>query len=544
MNLVRDLVTLSLCLTLATRLHGADLIAPDLPVEQAVDHYVQSHLNERQVHPAPPADDGTLVRRTALDLQGRIPTIAEARKYIESTEVDKRLKLVDGLLASPDFSYQFRNQLDDLLMSGQKGNHNEWREYLLKAVRQNRTWDQMFRDMLIGNEDDPETKAATTFVRVRAKELDELTNETSTIFFGVNVSCAKCHDHPLVDDWKQDHYYGLASFFQRTYVTKKNVVAEKFAGEVKFKTTKGEDKVARLMFLTGTIVDEPVIDVSADERKMRDEEVKKQMQDDQAGPVTKPPFSPRAKLVEIALQSGNDQMFAKAIVNRVWAMFLGRGIVHPLDQMHSGNSASHPELLEWLTRDLINHKYDLRRLIRGIVLSQAYARSSEWSGSTASPSADLFAVALIRPLSPRQYSMSLRMASAAPETYKPESGGEEWQKRRDELERNCEGFAHQFEQPGENFQVGVDEALLFSNSPQVADDYLRDSSDRLIGAIRPETDKAKQITIAYWAILTRPPTGEELAACEQFLDKRSEPVAGLRQMVWALLTSPELRFNH
>jgi hypothetical protein len=390
MNLVRDLLTLSIALVLATRLHAADLIAPELPIEQAVDHYVQIHLTERQVHPAPPADDGTLMRRTVLDLQGRIPTITEAKKYIESTEPDKRLKLVDGLLVSPDFSYQFRNQLDDLLMSGQKGNQNEWREYLLKAVRQNRTWDQMFRDMLIGNEDDPETKAATTFVRVRAKELDELTNETSTIFFGVNVSCAKCHDHPLVDDWKQDHYYGLASFFQRTYVTKKNVVAEKFTGEVKFKTTKGEDKVARLMFLTGTTIEEPVIEVSAEDRKKQDEEVRKQTQNDKSGPAPKPPFSPRAKLVEIALQTGNDQLFARAIVNRIWAMFLGRGIVHPLDQMHSGNSASHPELLDWLARDLISHKYDLQRLVRGIVLSQAYARSSEWSGSTASPAADLF----------------------------------------------------------------------------------------------------------------------------------------------------------
>ena len=544
MNLVRDLSTLSIALILIGRAHAAELIAPDVPIEQAVDHYIQSRLSERQLHPAPIADDGTLVRRIALDLQGRIPTIAEARKYIESTEPDKRVKLVDALLASPDFPYQFRNQLDDLLMPGQKGNHNDWREYLLAAVRQNRSWDQMFRDMLVGNEDDTTIKPATTFVRVRARELDELTNETSTIFFGVNVSCAKCHDHPLVDDWKQDHYFGLASFFQRTYVTKKNQVAEKFTGEVKFKTTKGEDKIARLMFLTGTTVDEPVIEVSADERKKQDEEVKKQTQDDNAGPPPKPSFSPRAKLVEIALQTGNDQVFAKAIVNRVWAMYLGRGLVHPLDQMHSGNSASHPDLLDWLSRDLISHQYDLRRLVRGIVLSQAYSRSSEWSGSTEAPSADLFAVALIRPLSPRQYAMSLRIASAAPDTYKPESTGEEWAKRRDELERNCEGFSHQFEHPGENFQVGVDEALLFSNSTQVADDYLRDSSDRLVGAIRSEPDRTKQISTAYWATLTRPPTGEELIACEQFLEKRTEPVAGLRQMVWALLTSPELRFNH
>ena len=537
-------ITVSMVCLCGVSLQAAELAAPDLAIEQAIDQYIQARLSEQQVTPAPIADDCTLVRRTTLDLQGRIPTVAEARKFVDSTEADKRLKLVDSLLASPDFAYQFRNQLDNLLMGGQKGNHNEFREYLLKAVRQNRHWDQMFRDMLIGSEDDPEVKGATSFVRVRARELDELTNETSTVFFGVNVSCAKCHDHPLVEDWKQDHYFGLASFFQRTYVTKKNGLAEKFSGEVKFKTTKGVDKVAKMMFLTGTTIDEPVVEVSAEERKKQDEEVKKQTQDDKAGPAPIPPFSPREKLVEVALQTGNDQFFARAIVNRVWAMYLGRGLVHPLDQLHSGNPASHPELLDWLSRDLITHQFDLRRLVRGIVLSQAYARSSEWSGSTEPPAADLFAVALVRPLSPRQYSMSLRLASSNPDSYKPEVGGDEWQKRRDELERNAEGFANQFEWPGEYFQVGVDEALLFSNSPQFFDDYVRDSQDRLVGAIRQQPDKTAQITTAYWAALTRAPSAEEIAACNQYLEKRTEPVAGLRQMVWALLTSPELRFNH
>ncbi len=521
---------------------AAELVAPDLTIEQAIDHYVQARLTERQTQPAPTADDCTLVRRTSIDLQGRIPTVAETKRYVDSTESDKRVKLVDALLASPDFAYQLRNQLDTLLMSGQKGAPGEWREYLLKSVRQNRPWNQMFRDMLIGNDDDPDVKAATTFVRVRARELDELTNDTSSIFFGVNVSCAKCHDHPLVEDWKQDHYFGMASFFQRTYVTKKNGIAEKFSGEVKFKTTKGEDKVAKLMFLTGTTVEEPVVEVSAEEKKKQDEEVKKQTQDDKAGPPPAPPFSPRAKLVEVALQSGNDQFFARAIVNRVWAMYIGRGLVHPLDQMHSGNPASHPELLEWLSRDLIQHQFDLRRLVRGIVLSQTYARSSEWNGSTEPPAADLFAVALVRPLSPRQYSMSLRIASSSPEAYKPAT--EEWSKKRDELERNSEGFANQFELPGENFQVGVDEALLFSNSPQFADDYLRDSGDRLVGVIKAQADRSTQIATAYWSALSRAPSADEVAACEQFLAKRTEPVAGLRQMVWALLTSPELRFNH
>lgn len=541
MNLARRLSFLSF-LILGGNLIAAELVAPDFTIERAIDHYIQARLTERQAQPAQVADDCTLIRRTSLDLQGRIPTAAETKKFVESTESDKRVKLVDALLASPDFPYHFRNQLDTLLMSGQKGAPGEWREYLLKSARQNRPWSQMFRDMLTGNEDDPEVKGATTFVRVRARELDELTNDTSSIFFGVNVSCAKCHDHPLVEDWKQDHYFGMASFFQRTYVTKKNGIAEKFSGEVKFKTTKGEDKVAKLMFLTGTTIEEPVIEVSSEEKKKQDEEVKKQTQDDKAGPPPTPPFSPRSKLVEVALQSGNDQFFARAIVNRVWAMYIGRGLVHPLDQMHSGNPASHPELLDWLSRDLIQHQFDLRRLVRGIVLSQTYARSSEWNGSTEPPAADLFAVALVRPLSPRQYSMSLRIASSSPEAYKPAT--EEWSKKRDELERNSEGFANQFELPGENFQVGVDEALLFSNSPQFTDDYLRDSGDRLVGVIKTQADRSTQISTAYWSALSRAPSAEEVAACEQFLAKRAEPVAGLRQMVWALLTSPELRFNH
>lgn len=530
----------------ATQVIAAELKAPDLSVEAAIDDYIQQQLTARQIHAAPPCNDSSLIRRTTLDLAGRIPTAVESRQYVESTEKDKRASLIDRLMASPDFALHFRNQLDTMLMGGKKGNSGEFRDYLLRSVRQGRSWDQMFRDMLIGSEDDADIKPALTFVKSRVKELDEITNETSVIFFGVNVSCAKCHDHPLVGDWKQDHYFGMASFFQRTYQTKKNGLAEKFSGEVKFKTTKGEDKVAKFMFLTGATIDEPVVEVSADVRKQRDEEVKKQMQDDKAGPPSRPEFSPRTKLVELALKPENEPMFARNIVNRVWAMFIGRGLVHPLDQMHSGNPASHPDLLEWLTRDLIAHKYDLRRLIKGIVMSEVYARSSEWSGSTETPAPDHFAVALVRPLSPRQYALSLQIACERPDNIASQiADAEKWLKRREELDRQIEGVANQFELPGENFQVGVDEALLFANSPQFTENYLRDNPDRIVGVLKQQPDHATRIATAYWAILSRNPSPDEVAACEQYLAKRdTDQVAALRQMTWALLTSPELRFNH
>ncbi len=100
-------------------------------------------------------------------------------------------------------------------------------------------------------------------------------------------------------------------------------------------------------------------------------------------------------------------------MNRIWHRLFGQGLVMPLDQMHSANPPSHPELLAWLARDLADHGYDLKRLIRGLVLSRAYARGSRWEGSEP-PRPSLFAVALVRPLTPMQLATSLRLATVDP----------------------------------------------------------------------------------------------------------------------------------
>ena len=523
---------------------AAELLPEDMPIEQVIDRCIQQKLDERKGPSAPLADDSTILRRTTLDLAGRIPTLSEAQSYAASTAPDKRTKAVDRLMGSPDFAFHFRNCLEGLLSGGQRNSPGEWRDYLLKSVRLNRPWDQLFREMMTGNEEDPEIKPALNFLRTRARDLDQLTNDSSSLFFGVNVSCAKCHDHPLVDDWKQDHYYGMSSFFNRIYLTKMNVVAEKFSGDVKFKTTKGEEKVARIMFLTGATGDAPVIEKTAEQIKQENDEINRQTHDDKAGHPPRPEFSPRSKLVELALQADNNHFFARNAVNRIWALLMGRGLVHPLDQMHSANPASHPELLEWLSRDLVSHQYDLQRLIRGIVSSQTYARSSVWDSASEPPSADLFALAIVRPLSAHQYSLSLRIASLNPETIVATTATE-WPNRRDELERNADDLANQFEVPGENFQIGVDEALLFSNNSRLWDDYARDDGATLVGCLKQKNDHVLQIETAFWTVFSRSPLPDERSACEAFLAERSSnPIAGLRQLVWGLLASPELRFNH
>ncbi len=550
---MRELIRISLSAVwlLTAGVLSADeplLPPPETPIEKVIDQFVRQRLEKESVVPAGSVDDLNLLRRTMLDLAGRIPTTAEAQAFAANDSTTKRVELVDRLLASPDFVWHQRNEFDRMLLPI-RPNDGDFRKYLLWAVRENRSWEAMFRDMLLGDEADENRKGALVFLKTRARDLDDLTNDTAILFFGVNVTCAKCHDHPLTPDWKQHHYFGMASFFSRTYVTKKNLLAERPFGEVKFKSkrkddTKGE-QTAKFQFLTGAVMDEPVVERSADEVKAIEELIKASMQKDDAPPPEKPTFSPREKLVEVALRAEDNRFFARNAVNRVWQRLLGRGLVHPVDQLHSANPASHPELMDWLVRDTVAHGYDLKRLMRGIVLSQAYARSSEWTSGSEPPDASLLAVAKDKPLTPRQYALSLLIAAGNPTQWPSTDQVEAWATRREQLENGANGWAGNFEMPTEHFQVAVDEALLFSNSKRIEDEFLRDSGDRLIGQLKGLSDEAALFDTLFWAVCSRPPTADERTALAGYLKQReSDRPAALRQIVWALLTGPELRVNY
>ena len=118
-------------------------------------------------------------------------------------------------MASPAFVRHQATELDTMLMAGSKGS---LRDYLVQAVGREPPWDRIFRELMLPDQTDKAQKAAAEFLRQRVKDLDRLTADVSSTFFGVNISCAQCHDHPLVRDWKQDHFYGMKSFLSRTFV--------------------------------------------------------------------------------------------------------------------------------------------------------------------------------------------------------------------------------------------------------------------------------------------------------------------------------------
>lgn len=534
---------IAVCCGIGYSASAAELLPADKPVEEVVDHYVQAKLDTEKVSAGPQATDANLFRRLTLDLAGRIPTMPEAQAYVAAQEPDKRVQAVERLLASPDFAYQQRNELDALMMD--KANDGAWRDYLLNACQENRPWDQIFKEVMLTSETDEARKGALRFIKSRVRDTDDLTNDTSKIFFGVSINCAKCHDHPLVLDWHQDHYFGFYSFFQRTYLNKREQLGERTEGLVKFKTTDGVEKQAKLMFLTGSVVEEPPPPMLTDDEKKAAEKQRREDDDKKEGPPpAPPPFSPRARLVETALKSEDNRFFSRSIVNRIWARLMGRGLVMPLDQMHSENPASHPELLDWLTRDLVTHNYDLKRLMRGIVLSQAYSRSSRWDSESSPPHEQLYAVAITRPLKPRQYSLALLFASRGAQSF-PDPQSADWANRRKDLENQAQHLANELEVPAESFQVGVSEALYFNNNQHVQNDLLNEGGDRLVGVLKAQTDRQAQLKTAFWTTFTREPDPEEIAAISQFLDARSDrATAAWQQVVWSLLTSSELRFNH
>ncbi len=520
------------------KVEGA-LFSADRPAAEVIDHYVDAELKRSKIEPAPTVDDGNLVRRLTLDLAGRMPTPLEVEEFVTSQAPDKRTVLVDRLLAAPEFVDHQVNEFDWMLMQGQ----GSVRQYLTAALEERRSWDRVFHDLLTADADAKSLKGAADFLKPRLRDHDRLTNDVSSLFFGVNISCAQCHDHPLAQDWKQDHFYGLKSFFARTFENG-GFVAERDYGLVSYQTPKGEARQAKLMFLTGRLVDEPQRDEPDGKAKKAEQDLLKQLADKKQ-PPPKPKFSRRAALVETALRSDQRHLLARSIVNRLWHRLLGYGFVMPVDQMHSGNPASHPELLEWLARDTAGHGFDLTRLVRGIVLSRTYARSSRWESSQPRPQAKHFAVAQVRPLSPAQYAASLRIATTDPQLWATLKKPEDRASRARSLAGGARSLAGSFAPLVDDFQVGVGESLMMNNDPRIQAELLSDGGDRLVGRLKQINDPRLQAETALRTVLGRPADPEELQLLTDYLAaRRDRSLDGVRQIVWSLVTGSEFRFNY
>lgn len=507
---------------------AAETLPPDRPIAEVIDHYVDAKLREAGVTPAPQADDATLVRRLTLDLAGRIPTAAEARQFVAAADPAKRQQLVDGLIASPWFDRHLATELN-ALFRGHDESGPDLRKYLLAVVRENRPWNRMFREML-GDGSDP--LGPEQFIIKRLGDIDRLTRDTSAMFFGVNISCCQCHTHPYDDTLTQDSFHGMKAFFSREYEFQGRLMATRFGPlAMEYQNREGKKGQAGMIFLSGETVATPdpgVPDLAkamANEKKEIDA-FKKAFGKDKAYPP-QPEFNPRQQLLAIADKPENQSLMARSLVNQTWYRLFGQGLVMRIDQMQPSNPASHPELLEWLSRDLIAHGWDMRRLIRGLVTSQAYGRSSKWTGKPPAP--ELFAVAALRPLTPLQFGTSLLVAG---DDQIGSLTGAALEGKIDAIESKAKKFESLLERPrSEGFEISIREPLAISNDPAT----IAQVGSALVPALRGVSGLAEQIEAATWAMLSRPPTAAETALLSEFVTSHSslspEEIAGLERAI-------------
>jgi hypothetical protein len=494
-----------------------------------IDQRLESHWKSKNITPANIASDATLLKRVTLDLLGRIPTQAEYEARLkEGKPLAERYPAIIGeLLDSPEFSLHMGAMLDEMLQGSAAGNA-DFSDYLRSSLREGKPWDKVFRELLVGPWDVPERKPATRFLELRAKDLDKLTTDTTRIFFGVDVSCARCHDHPLVDDWKQDHYYGMASFFHRT-TGGKGSIGEKSEGDVTFKAADGSQQTARVMFLSGQVATDPP---EKDGKK--------------------PKVSRREQLVDIAL--GEQKFLSRALVNRLWEQFFGRGLVHPVDQIHSGNPPSVPGLLEWLAEDFVASGYNVKQLVGALVSSRAYQLSSRWEHSSSVPDEGDFAVMRLQLLTPRQYAFSVLLATGRAD-FSPSSAQEQRVERLAGSvgsKRIAQYLATEQQaaellanlDPKQDGQTSAAEALFLSNNPAVQKLFVAD--EKTLAAKLLTVEDSKQLAeAAVRGVFGRAPVAEEVERLTAWLNAQTSPrQQTCEQLVWVLVSSAEFRFKH
>jgi len=488
-------------------------------VPQAIDTLIAEGWKQRKVKPASEVDDRTWCRRVYLDLAGRICTAAELQAFLDLPSASKRAALVDRLLASEEYPVRMRELWDVFLMGRPKRERTEdqrkkngWWAFLENGFRTNRPWIDMVHAILLARPDKPEDNGASWFLYERRDDYQAIAEAIAPVVYGTKINCAQCHDHPLVREIKQAHYWGLVAAYNRGKNVEggTNIGESAIGGFVNFTNLKKESSAAVLTLLTGVTINEdrPKADqkeVDSDDKYL-----------DPKAKVRVPKFSRRAAFTDAA--TCNNPLLARAFVNRLWSIFLGRGIVQPADEMNGRHAPSHPELLDWLAQDFAGHQYDIRREVRGILLSRVYALG------TADAPPESFAGAIERPLSAEQLARSWRVAAGLP----PED---------DALRRAT--IAALPDVLPQDYNATYQQAQFLASSSMLAR-ILKPEPGSTMSRLNAFPDPAGRVREAFLATYARQPDREEAAQASAFLKSRSnESVQADRDLLWAMMTSAE-----
>ena len=324
--------------------------------------------------------DGPLLRRLSLDLRLVVPTSQELDEFLADSAPERWQRWVRRFLDDPLYRERMVDWLDKTLLQRrphQQVDRAKWLAYLRKVVDEQKPIDQIAKETIAGVWWNQSERAKQRFFLERSGDSHAIARDIGRVFFGRDMQCAQCHDHPQVDDYLQVDYHGLLAF----------VTPSSFA-EAKFKDDKGAEQKVQLyveraardapfesvfdkgvLFRTGTRA--PGSTESFDPFEAPDQRYQPAPMPESMEGAPNPPIFSRRNALASQLAASN-RAFAENWSNRLWAMAMGRGLVHPLDMHHPGNPPSNPKLLDALTDELIRSGFNTRSMIEQIVLSDAY----------------------------------------------------------------------------------------------------------------------------------------------------------------------------
>lgn len=495
---------------------------------EGLDRLIELGWEKAGLSPAAPADDATFLRRLSLDLRGCIPSAEEAAAFIEDAFPRKRERKIEEVLDSDEFARHFGGLWAEALTGKPLADRSEglagFREYTIAAVREDRPFDVLARDVIGANgwiDENP----AVYFIRRWDAQASDLTATVARAFMGLQLRCAQCHDHPT-DRFKREDFWGMAAFLARPYVSYDE-------GEAKFTDVDGGE------YLRYRVDEAQEGEVDALPAGHRPLVAPPRFLGAQGPALTGP--QRRARFAEW-LTSSDNRWFARAIVNRTWAHLLGRGLVHPFENMSDKHAPSHPELLDGLTRAFVADGFRLKALVRRIVSSRAYQLDSRFEGER--PKDQSFAVALRRRLTNAQLYASYASATGIEfdlrETVEIDAPSEEER----EAMLDAAGMAEvQVTFPPcvylQEFGIlsPVETVLLGFNSTLVSHGLLTGSAVQSV--LQEETSTEDRVGWLFLSALSRWPTPEEQEFFAGQAEAAPDDPATYRRILWTLLNSTE-----
>lgn len=495
--------------------------APAWPVvRNQIDDLVDAKLRKLAITPSGLCSDTDYLRRVYLDVIGTLPSAEEARAFIADASPDKRQKLVDRLLTRPEYADYWALKWSDLLRVdrqalGQRGAFLYY-SWIRESFANNKHFDQFVRELLTSDGELVQAPAAHLFKAV--SKPGDRASTISQVFLGVRIECAQCHHHPF-DRWGQDDYVGMEAFFVQPNIKKSGrgemLITANNAGPLKHPRT-GEAIHAHAL---GEVQGEGS------------------------------PEGDRRKALAGWMTSPSNAWFAKSFANRMWAHFMGRGLVMPIDDVRLTNPPSNPELLDALAKHFIDSGFDPHSLIRFITSSRTYQLASATNPTNVSDEQN-YSRALLRSLDAEVLFDAVCQTTGVPEKFDGLPAGYRAIQLWDSHVPHY--FLRIFGRPvratvcdcERNAEPSVAQVLHVMNSPLIQD-KLAHEGGRITKLAAQTTDDAKLVDELYLTFYARPPAVDELAAALEYLKKHSgQRRRAVEDLAWSLMNTTEFLFNH